>query len=114
MMKKALVAIALAASFLVASEAKAQSYGTAIPYPGTPGFVTARYAGFTYVAPSMGYLPYSYYAALPFPARDYVGYGTNDFPFYGRPYGSPNDPWTWQSMSRSYYAPRGTFWAPVP
>jgi hypothetical protein len=45
--------------------------------------------------------PYSYYLApYPLPARLYSGYGNNDFPFYGRPYGHPYDPWTFESLSR--------------
>ena len=28
-------------------------------------------------------------------------YGANDFPFHGRPYGHPYDPWTWPYMSGS-------------
>ena len=35
-------------------------------------------------------LPYSYYVALPSPARIYVPYGpTDSFPYYGSPYGRP-------------------------
>jgi hypothetical protein len=55
--------------------------------------------------------PYSYWAAWPLPARDYVGYGSNDFPFYGRRYGSPSDPWSWSALAgypalyRYYYPP---------
>src|SRR3954451_19581925 len=51
-----------------------------------------------------GLTPYSYYAALPLPARGYVGYSNNDFPYYGSPYGSPSDPWTWPYMSTAYNA----------
>jgi hypothetical protein len=62
--------------------------------------------------PYPGY-PYNYYVAHPYPARDYVGYGTNDFPFYGRPYGKPTDRWTWpflsgseaRTLARYYYPP---------
>lgn len=55
--------------------------------------------------------PYSYYAAWPLPAREYVGYGNNDFPFHGRRYGSPSDPWSWANLAgyptlyRYYYPP---------
>jgi hypothetical protein len=69
----------------------------------------------SYVAPySSSYVPpYSYYAADPYPARIYVGYGSNDFPFYGQPYGYPTDKWSWAAMStgrfgglaRYYYPP---------
>jgi hypothetical protein len=47
--------------------------------------------------------PYSYWAVAPLPARGYVGYGAYDAPYYGRPYGSPSDRWSWPSMSSSYY-----------
>ena len=56
---------------------------------------------------------YSYFAAFPGPARQYVPYGPADsFPFYGTPYGKPYDRWTWETMSgppstlqRYYYPP---------
>jgi hypothetical protein len=60
--------------------------------------------------------PYSYFAARPnYPARYYWGYGSNDFPFYGRVYGRPYDLWTWSymnsdllaSVSHYYYPPLG-------
>jgi hypothetical protein len=113
-MKKSVSAFALAALYVGLSEAKAQSIVSTIPSLGTSGYAGTTNAGASSVAPTTAYLPYSYYAAWPFPARQYVGYGTSDFPFYGRPYGSPNDRWSWQSMSRSYYVPRGTFGGPVP
>lgn len=59
-------------------------------------------------------LPYSYWVAAPNPARVYVEYGSVDqFPFHGRPYGSPSDRWSWYGMSggssrflaRYYYPP---------
>ena len=44
-------------------------------------------------------LPYSYWVSAPQPARIYVEYGTTDqFPFRGRAYGSPNDRWSWYYM----------------
>jgi hypothetical protein len=57
--------------------------------------------------------PYSYYAAFPTAAREYVPYGPNDmFPFHGTPYGRPYDRWTWAYMTgppsnlqRYYYPP---------
>jgi hypothetical protein len=78
--------------------------------------VTApAYNGGATVTYSSAYIPpYSYYAAFPFPARGYVGYGPSDqFPFYGNPYGYPYDRWTWANLSASpfgglaryYYAP---------
>lgn len=43
--------------------------------------------------------PYSYYITFPEPARTYVGLGEVDqFPFYGQPYGRPNDRWSWTGM----------------
>jgi hypothetical protein len=59
-------------------------------------------------------LPYSYWASAPKPARVYVGYGAVDqFPFHGRPYGSPNDRWSWYNLgggnsrylAKYYYPP---------
>jgi hypothetical protein len=61
-----------------------------------------------------GYVsPYSYYAAIPpAPARQYVDYAESGFNFYGRPYGRPNDRWSWQALEsnqhlldRYYYPP---------
>lgn len=56
--------------------------------------------------------PYSYFAAEPLPAREYVsGFGANNFPFYGQPYGHPYDRWSWGYLSgtsrldRYYYPP---------
>jgi hypothetical protein len=113
-MYKTVAAMALAASILVVSEVRAQSIIATVPTPGMSGSAGTANAGFSQGTPPTGYLPYSYYAALPFRARGYVGYGFNDFPFYGQPYGRPTDTWSWQSMSRSYYAGRGTFGGPVP
>jgi hypothetical protein len=57
--------------------------------------------------------PYSYAAAFPHPAREYVPYSAGDiFPYRGQPYGHPYDRWTWTYlagynglMSRYYYPP---------
>lgn len=56
--------------------------------------------------------PYSYYAAFPGPAREYVPYGNNDtFRYTGQAYGYPYDRWSWSYMSgenslaRYYYPP---------
>lgn len=48
------------------------------------------------------YLPmYDYYSApYPLPARFYMGYGPNDYPFYGQTYGHPYEPWSWAGLSR--------------
>jgi hypothetical protein len=59
-------------------------------------------------------MPYSYWVLAPQPSRIYVEYGTSDqFPFYGRAYGSPNDRWSWYNMggggsrylAKYYYPP---------
>ncbi|AGA27706.1 hypothetical protein [Singulisphaera acidiphila] len=107
-MKTPVAALAVAAlSLALGSSAKAQtvvyggSWGTA-PVVAGPTFADPFYVP-----------PYSYYAAYPGPARGYVGYGTSDFPFYGRPYGGPSDRWSWAAMStngngvlaRYYYPP---------
>src|SRR4051812_148192 len=101
-MRRALLAFVLTASLGLASgrSASAQSH-----YVSTGPVVLAPSANVpmagSYALPSYGsppvlsggiYLPpYSYYLApYPLPARLYSG-GTNDFPFYGRPYGHPYD-----------------------
>ncbi|MFO0911142.1 MAG: hypothetical protein U0794_22850 [Isosphaeraceae bacterium] len=81
-------------------------------YYGTGGYVTVAPAR-TYSSGYSGVVsPYSYYAAIPpTQPRTYVGYGNDIFPFYGRPYGSPNDRWSWNTLAagnplaRYYYAP---------
>ncbi|HEU5118050.1 MAG TPA: hypothetical protein VFT74_15610, partial [Isosphaeraceae bacterium] len=63
--------------------------------------------------PSEPLFPYSYYAAYPAPAREYVPYGQYDlFSFDGRAYGHPYDRYSWTYMagyndllSRYYYPP---------
>lgn len=54
------------------------------------------------LAPPVTFVPpYSYYLApVGHPARTYVGYGNDDFPFHGQIYGQPYDPWTWVGLSR--------------
>ena len=79
----------------------------------TPGYGTSYASGYSGGVGSYT-PPYSYYAAIPpMPARIYVGYGDDGFPFYGRPYGHVYDRWTWAYMSdsnagvlaRYYYPP---------
>jgi hypothetical protein len=62
------------------------SYARGYSSPATAGQPTRSYS-------------YSYYTLSPLPARTYVPYATNDFSFYGVPYGHPYDPWTWPMMS---------------
>ena len=85
-------------SLCVVSRGEAQVVVSADSWLGVPGSTSPVFIG------PYGLVPYSYYAAIPFPARGYVGYGSNDFPYYGRPYGSPSDPWTWPYMSTAYNA----------
>lgn len=69
-------------------------------------------AAFTpYYMPSYSYWTAAYYG---YPPRLYSGYGSNDFPYYGRPYGSPSDPWSWPAMAGySYGVPtRYDLWLP--
>jgi hypothetical protein len=104
-MTKPIAALLSFAGLLASTEAQAQHvirHGGADPvaaYASAPtnGYTAATTPSF----PSTVY-PYSYYAALPGPARGYVAYGANDFPFHGVPYGHPYDPWTWPYMSGSY------------
>jgi len=72
--------------------------------------IHAGAAGTPYSSPFIA--PYSYYAARSGPARIYVGYGNNDFPFNGRPYGNPTDPWSWQYMSGSYVRDLSRYYYP--
>lgn len=96
-MRMLISAVAVSTVLLIAtSEANAQAWVVESPLaPAAPVVYGGTYSSF-YVP------PYSYYTAIPFPARGYVGYGYNDFPFYGQPYGSRSDPWTWGYMSGAY------------
>ncbi len=101
-MKTLFATLAVSAVLPVADSINAQAQAV---YTTVPGGVTV-YAESPYVTyqfyPYNYRYPYSYWAATPFPAREYVGFGSNDFPYYGRPYGSPSDPWTWPYMSAAY------------
>ena len=79
---------------LTASRADAQ-YAVVRGSRSTPGAIpSATYTN----APSYSYWTAAYYG---YPPRIYVGFGSesNDFPYYGRPYGSPSDPWSWPAMA---------------
>ena len=56
--------------------------------------------------------PYSYYAAPNGMARGYYGYGEDQFPYYGRAYGHPYDPWTWPYMTYGYQNSLNRYYAP--
>jgi hypothetical protein len=61
----------------------------------SPGGIPA--STYTYT-PSYSYWTAAYYG---YPPRTYVGLGgkSQDFPYYGQPYGSPSDPWSWPAMA---------------
>ncbi len=63
-------------------------------------------------APAPRVYSYTYYSRSTLPARTYVGYGDNDFPFHGSPYGHPYDPYTWSAMSGSYQAEMSRYYSP--
>ena len=95
---------------LGASEARAQgparSYSYVMEEPtgsvGTTGMPSA--AGISISRPAVGTTaipPYSYrVVASPNVSRYYAGYGTNDFPYHGRPYGRAYDAWTWPYLAQ--------------
>src|SRR5690349_14292159 len=110
MLKTSLVTLVVVAALLtLAPQASAQAVirsGPGVPPPGsvgmsyTRGYTTLLGGNYVTRAEVTASYPYSYYAAFPYPAREYVPYGSNDlFPFYGRPYGHPYDRWSWQYMS---------------
>lgn len=104
-MTKPIAALLSLAGLLAASEAQGQHIlsgrhaARVAARSSTPTYAPVSQAAS--VAPAHVY-PYSYYAAIPNPARGYVSYGTEDFPFHGVPYGHPYDPWTWPYLSGSY------------
>ena len=84
------------------------AYPTGYVLPGTTysrgytGVATAPTSGPELIDPNPPARPYSYYVAQPGTARGYYGYGQDGFPYYGRPYGHPYDPWTWPYMTDSF------------
>src|SRR4051794_35983345 len=88
--------VVAAAAIVLAPEARAQAGAMVQPSPWESYHGAAPTWPWSY--PESIVPPYSYWAAYPFPARAYVAYGNNDFPFYGTPYGSPSDPWSWPAM----------------
>lgn len=61
-----------------------------------PSYGAPRIIGTGTYFPAYGYPS----APYPLPARFYAGFGTNDFPFHGQPYGSPSEPWNWEGLGR--------------
>ena len=72
-----------------------------VAYPGGVSTSAAVSAPSSVAQPGRVYT-YSYYTRSPLPPRTYVGYGTDDFAYHGRPYGHPYDPWTWPMMTGAY------------
>jgi hypothetical protein len=94
--------VALSLPLVVAlynSSARAQYAVTATSTPvasrTSPGGIPA--STYTYT-PSYSYWTAAYYG---YPPRTYIGLGgkSQDFPYYGQPYGSPSDPWSWPAMA---------------
>jgi hypothetical protein len=118
-MKTLLKALVIAAPLMVgASRADAQyviSRGYSVVSP-APTYVPSVATFAVIPRPTVGttYIPpYSYYVvANPYAKRYYSGYGTNDFPFYGRPYGRPYDAWTWPYLSHGYYNAMAHYYYP--
>ena len=103
-MKTSIAALAVtAASFLGTARAPAQILAEPdppIPATGVEWGSDADPGSAVVVDPTFFPTPYSYWVSYPFSARGYVGFGANDFPFYGTAYGSPSDLWTWSAMGR--------------
>src|SRR5262245_56450173 len=96
------LALALALAF-GANRAEAQyfePYTHGIENSSSTGIGSFSTSTATYF-PSYSYWTAAYYG---YPPRVYIGYGSNDFPYYGRPYGSPTDPWSWPAMAGHYSA----------
>jgi hypothetical protein len=95
------------AQVVIGGESPVAWSSTISPGPPSP-FVGSAMAG---AVPSF---PYSYYAAFPDRARQYVPYGAMDqFPYFGSPYGLPNDRWSWSTLAGTSGAPRRYFYPPV-
>lgn len=119
-MRKIILALVAAASIGLAAPraARAQTFG-AIGGPVTVAPLSYQAPAPGYPMPSYGaprviqglYVPhYSYSRApYPYPARVYNGYGSNDFAFYGRPYGHAWEPWSWSALSQYPAYPTGAY-----
>ncbi|MEW4570423.1 hypothetical protein AB1L88_21365 [Tautonia sp. JC769] len=117
-MKRHLAALVVAAAATLAVPGSSRAQAPGLAAPGSPVVISSPAVpgptapGAIAVDPGMTF-PYSYSAAFPNRARQYVPYGPTDvFPFYGTPYGRPYDRWTWASMTgppgalqRYYYPP---------
>jgi hypothetical protein len=113
-MRMAMAVAVVGVGFLMGSATQAQMGARTFVGAGGPVQLTPSYPSqpwSVYSAPAARTFHYSYYAAPGQPAREYVGPAA--FPFYGKPYGHPNDRWSWAYLSdgyqgtltRYYYAP---------
>ncbi len=95
-MQPTAAALAVLTLSLVLADAPADAQGVNRSAPRT-NQASIPVSTHTY-APSYSYYTAAYYG---YPPRTYVGLGSkaNDFPYYGRPYGSPSDPWSWPAMA---------------
>ena len=84
--------------------------GSVATIPGTTTGYSSGYAGVA--TGGVEVKPYSYYAAPVGMARGYYGYGEDYFPYNGRAYGHPYDPWTWPYMSQSYQGSLQRYYEP--
>jgi hypothetical protein len=83
------------------------AYPTTINSVAPGGSITVASVNGTYIP------PYNYtVVGSPYFARHYVGYGSNDFPFYGRIYGRPYDAWSWTYLGGGYYNALARYYYP--
>lgn len=111
-MTKILAAFLTLTLFAVFSTTEAKAQYIVGARGGIPGRTYYQPATAT-TTPATRVYSYSYYTRSNLPARTYVGYGDNDFPFHGASYGHPYDPWTWPAMSGSYQSGLSRYYAPV-
>jgi hypothetical protein len=106
MRRLALAAILAAPIGLGSNRAHAQAFGTiGGPVPVAPLQLEGSFPIPSHGAPRVIrglYVPHYAYsrAPYPYPARAYSGFGPNDFPFYGRPYGPAWEPWSWSALGQ--------------
>ncbi len=102
-MTKRIAAPLFLAVLLASGEAEAQMFFKHKAHRAGAAYETSAPVASPVAAPAApattAYPYYSYYAAYPRPARGYVGYGNDEFPFHGHAYGHPYDPWTWPYLS---------------
>lgn len=104
-------------AFLLGGGARAQGLMGPRAYVGpggpvrlTPSYPSQPWSVYDAPASSTPTFHYSYYAAPGQPAREYVG--PSAFPFYGKPYGHPNDRWSWGYLSGGYQGALSRYYYP--